>query len=198
MIRAARLEEVQWDQSHWVIVDLGFAASGRRSTAVMVGDGEPELLDFSSACDRVVEAAQALSGRPLMLVLEAPLSICFDDRRNPIGRDFERKLRNDGRVTTRYWYAGLGCCVMVAAGHMLARISANTQSADIRLVEGFVSHSEGGPSDHGRDTMSLRESIKSGTTYMPKPVKLCAATFESSFKAFGMDLGVPPVVIGQK
>ena len=28
---------------HW---DLGFAASGRRSTAVMVGDGEPEVLDF--------------------------------------------------------------------------------------------------------------------------------------------------------
>ena len=198
MIRAARLEEVLWDLGHWVIVDLGFAASGRKSTAVMVGDGEPEVLDFASACDRVVEAAHASSGRPLMLVLEAPLSICFDDRRNPIRRDFDSKLRTDGRVTTRYWYAGLGCCVMVAAGHLLARINARTQSADIRLVEGFVSYAEGGASDHGRDTTSLRASIKSGTVCMPKPVKMGAAIFESPFNAFGMDFGVPPVVIGQK
>jgi hypothetical protein len=198
VIRAAQLVEVRWDPGRWVIVDLGFAASGRKSTAVMVGDAEPELLDFATACDRVVEVAQMSSGHPLMLVLEAPLSICFDEKRNPIGRDFERKSGADGRITTRYWYAGLGCCVMVAAGHMLARLGAKTQSADIRLVEGFVSYSRGGTSDHCQDVKSLRESIRNGTVCLPKLVNKSAALLESSFSAFGMDFGVPPVVIGRK
>ena len=53
---------------------------------------------------------------------------------------------------------------------MLARINANTQSADIRLVEGRFAL-EGGPSDHGRDDVASGVDQERHKR-MPKPAAL--------------------------
>jgi hypothetical protein len=59
----------------WVFVDLGFAQADK-SCGLLAGDGKPKEISFSQLRTEVMEIVAAC-GKPLNLLIEAPLSVAF-------------------------------------------------------------------------------------------------------------------------
>ena len=128
------------------------------------------------------------------VVLEAPLSAAFDANGNPVGRSVEKR---DGQ--SRYWYAGLGCSVLVAATYLLRSIHDQSPVREIRLFEGLVSFKPKGlPSSHSKDVGALRDVAWNHPRKIVAPTELTlnqGDSIVSAFKVAGMDFGVPPVIV---
>jgi hypothetical protein len=130
------------------------------------------------------------------LVIEAPLSVCFDSRGNPKGRKIEREDKKH-----RYWYESLGCSVMVAAMYLVYEIHDAKVSCTVRLFEGFVSFKDSSlVSNHLDDVCSLRDVVRdpqrfSGSILTPDQLKLDPDdVLASAFSVAGIDCGVPAVI----
>ena len=97
------------------------------------------------------------------LVIEAPLSVCFDANKNPKGRSIEKR-----DSATRYWYVGPGCVVMTAAMYLIRDIhEAAKQSPEIGrccLFEGFVSFKNAG-TDNREDVCNLKKRVVNADHY---------------------------------
>jgi hypothetical protein len=195
MIHAGILTDVYRTSGEWVFVDLGFAQTAK-SCGLLVGDGEPKEVSFSQLRTEVIEIVTA-GGKPLNLLIEAPLSVAFNVKGNPTGRSIERRKKQ-----TRYWYVGLGCSVLVAATYLLRSIHDVRPVREIRLFEGFASFkSKDLCSSHSDDVLNLRKLIwenaeKSG--HIVPPEQLAASQEDKLLSAFlvaGMDFGVPPVIL---
>jgi len=194
MIRAGLAAEAKRSSGEWVFVDLGFAQAAK-SCGVLVNDGTPLEVSFSQLRTDMLELV-ASNGNPLNLLIEAPLSVAFNERGNPTGRRIERRGKQ-----TRYWYVGLGCSVLVAATYLLRSIHDAQSKREIRLFEGFASFKPKGiRSSHRDDVLNLRRVIWDGDpTYgrIVAPWRLAASPdhrLQSAFVVAGMDFGVPPVV----
>jgi hypothetical protein len=107
MIEAGTKSQVVWGNGNWVFLHIGFSRDAR-SCGLLVGDGEPSSIQFGEAKRCILSLAEAARS-PLNLVIEAPLSVCFNAAGNPKGRSIEKEGSK-----TRYWYNGLGCAVMIA------------------------------------------------------------------------------------
>jgi len=195
MIRAGLPAEANRNSGEWVFVDLGFAQAAK-SCGLLVGDGEPKEFSFSQLRTEVLEIA-AVGGKPLNLLIEAPLSVAFNANGNPTGRSIERREKQ-----TRYWYVGLGCSVLVAATYLLRSIHDARSHREIRLFEGLASFKPRGVrSSHSDDVLNLRKIIWEGASKSGRivPHEQLAASQEdrllSAFLVAGMDFGVPPVVV---
>lgn len=193
-IRAGRVEEVTHSSGEWLFIDVGFS-SVKKTCGVLSGDGDPKLLKFSEVKDCLLARARVVD-RPLNLVLEAPLSVAWRGG-DPIGRAVERR---EGK-SPRYWYAGLGCGVLIATTYLLRALSEAKFEREVRLFEGFVSFKEQHVrSDHKKDVMALRSVAWDATPDRPifaherlklePDDELCSA-----FAVSGMDFGVPPVIV---
>ena len=197
MIVAGTPEQIKWTNDSWLFLDVGFSA-GKPSSGLLIGNGEPACVQFGEARRQIVEYVKGAK-TPTNLVIEAPLSVCFNKNGNPVGRLIEKEVV-EGRATTRYWYAGLGCCVMVAAMYVIRDISAASPTSQVRLFEGFVSYKDRTlKSDHRADVALLREVVKHPKVFagcIICPNDLCKPGDEivSAFKVCGADCGVPPVI----
>lgn len=194
MIRAGLLSEATQTSAEWVFIDLGFAQSAK-SCGLLVGDGTPKEVSFSQLRTEVLKIVSS-DGKPLNLLIEAPLSVAFNARGNPTGRSIERRGKQ-----TRYWYVGLGCSVLVAATYLLRAIHDARPNREIRLFEGLASFKpKGVRSSHSNDVLSLRELVWSGglkSGRIVPPEELSASQedrVQSAFLVAGMDFGVPPIV----
>ena len=129
---AGKVLEIHQDSGDWVFVDVGFSRESKTS-GLLINDGTPLEVTFNDLRSRLVQLAGE-PGRPLNLTLEAPLSAAFGASGNPAGRSIERK-----GAEHRYWYAGLGCQVTMAAAYLLRAINDAKCERQIRLFEAFVS-----------------------------------------------------------
>ena len=194
MIRAGLTSEANQTSGEWVFVDLGFAQAAK-SCGLLVGDGKPIEMEFSQLRTTLLEIVAA-NGKPLNLLIEAPLSVAFNENGNPTGRSIERRGKQ-----TRYWYVGLGCSVLVAATYLLRAIHDARSQREIRLFEGLASFKpKGARSSHSDDVLNLRRIIWVGGSKSGRivPREQLAASpkdrLQSAFMVAGMDFGVPPVV----
>ena len=195
MIRAGTLAEINPESGDWLFVDVGFAQTAR-SCGILAGTGVPEEVSFNILCAKIIATASKNAG-PLNLLIEAPLSVAFNSAGNPTGRSIEKR-----GAKTRYWYVGLGCCVLVAATYIMRKMVSAHVQREVRLFEGFASFKiKGQRSSHSHDVIRLRQVVSEpnsriGSIVVPDRLRIFANDrIESAFEVAGMDLGVPPVVI---
>jgi hypothetical protein len=126
-----------------VAVDLGFAEQDE-SCGIAWRRGatsdEASCKTFGGCIRRVTElmAAEARSA----LIIEAPLSGCFNADGNPIARDYgETRANGRSLESGRGWYYGAGASVALGAVFFLRRIRdlLGRSEVTITLFEGFVS-----------------------------------------------------------
>ncbi len=153
---------------------------------------------FGSLVKFIIKESQ-ISGQPLSLLLEAPLSVAFNNDGNPTHRSTDREPGE----TPRDWWYNSGASMLVASGHLLRRVKDCGVRREVRLFEGFVSFKSAGQvSDHEADVSRLRcaawDPMQKFVTCRDKlkaPGRE-SDTLESAFKFAGMDFGLPPVVKG--
>src|SRR6266700_7427838 len=115
MISAGCVSHIRWADDRWILLAIGFS-SRKPSCGLLLGTDLPQCVQFGEAKQRILERIQS-SPTGIELVIEAPLSVCFDSRGNPKGRKIEREDNQH-----RYWYESLGCSVMVAAMYLVHEI----------------------------------------------------------------------------
>ncbi len=188
-IYAGKISQIE-NSGRWIFLDIGFSGS-KKTCGIAFDKGESKTIYFGEVYDAIIGFVKE-SAEPVNLVIEAPLSVAFDDKGNPVGRSFERK----GNFS-RYWYVGAGCSTMVAAIYLMSQLAKAKIKAEIRLFEGFASfkgktkNSKG--NSHTKDVKKLQNAIKSNK----KGCFIDLAKYEnyqSSFKVLGLDFGVPPVI----
>jgi hypothetical protein len=132
------------------------------------------------------------------LVIEAPLSVCFNKDGNPARRTIET-IEVEGETQYRDWHRA--CGIMIAAMYVVRAIVAVAPKFPIRSFEGFVSYKDPDvKTDHCRDDELLRDVIKApdefakcihpGESLRGDPTN----SIESPFKLCGVDCGVPAVI----
>ena len=195
MIRAGNINEVSLTSGNWIFLDIGFANKAN-SCGLLFGDGNPVGVTFNEATKSICNYIQR-SQVPINLVIEAPLSVSFDNSGNPKGRSIEKQNNK-----TRYWYVSLGCTVMVAALYLVKAIYDSQPRNEVRLFEGFVSFKDSNEkSDHSKDVLLLRDIVRSPNKNIdaiisPDKLKMDETDkIESAFLVAGLDFGVPPILI---
>jgi hypothetical protein len=192
MIYAGSAAQVQWGSADWMFLDVGFS-SKERTCGLLFGEESPKCVTFAQAKAKIIQRAADASG--FNLVIEAPLSVCFNDSGNPT----PRKIEIEGGQSRR-WYTGTACVVMVASTYLLRELWETKTS--IRLFEGFVSYKDKSTkrSNHQQDVELLRAVVKA-------PLKFPHSIFEgeclkenpsdklfSAFRVAGFDCEVPAVI----
>lgn len=192
MIKAGKVKDIRWSNGNWLIFDIGFS-NRQKSCSLLFNDKKPDVYQYYEAITEVQKIIQNYEN--MNLVIEAPLSVMFDNKGNPKGRSVD-KVGN--RI--RYWYFGPGSTVLLATTYFLRRIKDSNPTANIKLFEGFVSFKDREKkSDHLRDVKLLKKVIMS-----PNPLQYCKSpselkladddVLESASKVAGMDFGIPPVI----
>ena len=196
MISAGKKSEVLWGEGNWIFLDIGFSDKGK-TCGVAFGEDSPQSFRYGEVRKVIVERIQRQNGL-VNLVIEAPLSECFDANRNPKGRKIEKR-----NSSTRYWYVGLGCAVMTAAMYLIRDIHEGTKdlpNIEVRLFEGFVSFKEVG-TDHKGDVRNLRYRVINAAQCKDsfrssEELKFCENDeLCSAFRVAGLDYGIPAVII---
>jgi hypothetical protein len=135
-----------------IAIDIGF--SSKRATCGAAIDEGSWNLTFIQAVRKVRDFAQHQSN--FVLILEAPLSACFDQVGNPCARgDFERTK------PARWWSLGAGAVTSLAAMHFLRTLNEELRNDDrinIHLIEGFVVGSNS--TDHKTVAAKLLEAFR--------------------------------------
>ena len=202
MIEAGLPQDVCPESGEWLFVDVG-CSSERKSCGVLGDDDAPcKLLTFAEASARIIaaaalpEAANTRKRATLNLLIEAPLSVAFNERKNPTGRIFERLKQQH-----RYWYEGGGCSVMTAATYLLRALHDSKPRRKVRLFEGFVSFKlVGQATSNCKDVEALRAVVLDRTRphgMVLAPNQLASNPLDmvvSAFAVAGMNFGVPSVV----
>lgn len=195
-IFAGTVNDARRESGDWAFVDLGFAATAK-SCCIAFNDESPKELTYGGLTSELTELIK-VSGPPLNLVLEAPLSVTFSSTGNPQGRSIEK--RNE---KVRYWYLGLGCGVLVAATYLARSLYDAKPTREVRLFEGFVSFKPSNvPSSHVNDVIALKNVIwenEQQTGRIISPADLLVSPshrLQSAFSVSGFDLGIPPVILG--
>jgi hypothetical protein len=193
-IRAGQIAEARLSSGAWAFIDPGFARDAK-SCGLVDADGEPSRLTFAQLEAELVALVRKPGG-PLNLLIEAPLSVTFGPKGNPVGRSIELRDRK-----SRYWYVGLGCSVLVAATYLLRAVTDACPEREIRLFEGLVSFKPAGVrSSHCDDVLQLRQVIRGERAVgrVVPPDELAASPehkLKSAFAVSGMDYGIPPVAV---
>jgi hypothetical protein len=198
MIVAGRKSDVYWGAGNWLFLDIGFANNGR-TCGVLFNEEKTTCMRYGEARTAIVERIRKQSGS-INLLIEAPLSICFDPRKNPKGGTVER----EGNIS-RYWYVGAGCVVMTAAMYLIRDIHEaikDLPNTEVRLFEGFVSFKQSS-TNHETDVIDLREMVRNAaknqdSIYGPDRLKLAEDDeICSAFRVAGLDFGVPAVIVAR-
>ena len=198
-IRAGNVSDIYKRESEWLFIDLGYSES-KPSCGILKVLGQSDEVTF---CDEITFgetvtlaklAARQNVPSPLNLVLEAPLSVTFNQDGNPTGRACDVK---DGQ--RRYWYMQPAPNLIFFAGYLLKGLANCGIQREVRLYEGFVSFKEpGSKSNHLEDAKALRNVVWNPTEHQifcrKKLRRRESDHLESAFGFMGMDFGIPPVI----
>ena len=121
-IRAGCASEIRWDSGEWRITNIGLFAK-KQTCGLAKGGEKPREVEFGELVCLLVEEAGRAGHNPLNLLLEAPLSVAFNDRGNPTPRRLDVQCSRN-----RYWYTNAGAVTLFTAGHLLR----NVQDCGIR------------------------------------------------------------------
>jgi hypothetical protein len=194
MLIAGLKSDVKWGDGNWVFFDVGFS-NNTKTCGLLIGDGAPVCLHYGEAKRTVLEHIRR-STQPTKLVIEAPLSVCFDAKGNPKGRKIEREGSE-----TRYWYAGPGCCVMTGATYLVRDIHEANADGAVILFEAFVTFKKAGnKSNHSDDVCRLRDVVKQADTmntsiYSADDLRTDSQDrLTSAFQVSGHEIGIPAVI----
>lgn len=115
-------------------VDLGFSGA-TRSCGFASSDGHgllsPVNRTFRECVEKVVDHVRRHGDS--VLIIEAPLSACFNARGNPCARGpFEEVAR------PRWWSLGAGATMALAAQYFLRFVQEHLGDHTLHLIEGFV------------------------------------------------------------
>ena len=194
-IRAGCVDDIHKDSGNWLFIDIGFS-SNKKSCGFLKGKGCPEPITFGDLVKQVVEETQKETD-VLNMLIEAPLSVAFNEDRNPTFRKPETRKVNDKVVDHRGWWYGAGAITMLAAGYLLRKLEDCGDKRDVRLFEGFVSFKpKDDTSSDIKDVEALRDSVWDPTrrcVYGPCDLKINDSDIESAFPHIYR--GIPPVVI---
>lgn len=115
-------------------VDLGFSGTSRSCGVASVDDAGTRNLVRRTFSECVAEAATHVHRYgECVLVVEAPLSACFDGRGNPCARgSFEASPK------PRWWSLRAGATMALAAQHFLRFLEQRMDGGTLHLIEGFV------------------------------------------------------------
>ncbi|RJP34861.1 MAG: hypothetical protein C4527_01490 [Candidatus Omnitrophota bacterium] len=195
MIRAGTVDEISPESGEWLILDIGFSKNSP-TCGFLENEKQPDVHHFSEAKKKICDFISK-SKRPVNLMIEAPLSVAFNQKGNPTGRKIEKK---NGK--TRYWYCGPGCITMVAALYLVRAIVQIGASSEVRLFEGFVSFTKKGVrSNHLRDVKLLREVVEDRFAYHDAVIEanklrmVDSDRLQSAFFVAGIDVGIPPIIM---
>ena len=189
----------------WMIVDIGFSSTARSCgvwTDTSTEEQEPSVVTFGELIDRVTKEARKAEDHPLNLLIEAPLSVAFQqDNNNPTRRscDIQGKKYRD-------WYVNAGATTLIAASNLLWELNNCERTREVRLFEGLVSfkNKEDQPGskkerieEHKKDVLKLKNAVWSGEgrdifTRETLP-QTKGHRIESPFHFFDKEL-IPPVI----
>ena len=203
-IRAGTVNDIYKREGEWLFVDLGFAE--KTSSCGVLKDkyaehpekdaeqSKPQKVTFGELVNLVKGEAQQNVLSPLNLVLEAPLSVTFNQFGNPTPRACDIK---DGN--SRSWHRQPAPGLIMAAGYLLRALADHDIERGVRLYEGFVSFKpQGSKSSHTADVEALRNAVWNQTRcqiFDPTEFKQREDdNLESAFGFMGMDFGIPPVI----
>ena len=154
--------DIDKGSGQWLIVDMGFSSMDR-SCGVWNGTGEPDVITFGELVKLAAREAQEAGPQPLNLLLEAPLSVAFQQNGNPTRRSCDSQ---GGEF--RDWYVNAGATTLIAAGYLLRALNGCQRQRNVRLFEGFVSFksSQAGPRSkagrvaaHKKDVLKLKNAV---------------------------------------
>lgn len=205
--RPGTLKEINRESGFWIFVDVGFS-SRDKSCGILIEEQMPRTMQFGCLAERLINEVTT-PGPPINLLLEAPLSIAFDQRGNPARRSTDIEIGNE-RTEYRDWWYNAGAATLLATGHLLRLVEDCVIQREVRLYEGFASFkSSRTPWDriekfskddwpHVEDLLRLqcaafgeRQDFVTGPNGLQMEAGDC---LQSAFKFAGMDFGVPPVV----
>ncbi len=195
-IRAGTVDEIKKDSGDWLFVDVGFSSKDETCGVLKNSEG-PCDVKFGYLVKYVIKEAQ-ISGKPLNLLIEAPLSGTFDKDGNPTPRCVDKK---DGK--TRSWYVQPATTVIVATICLLSQVKDYGIRREVRLFEGFASFKprsskpRSSRSSHSEDVMRLRCAAwdpKRKLVVSPSKLKESKSDALQSVCP-GIYSGIPPVVM---
>jgi len=201
LLRAGKMAELLEPTGEWVFVDIGFSARGKTCGYLRTDVGTDSTIGRAAALTygeltREISALVQVPGPPLHLVLEAPLSAVFGPEGNPMGRTGERRGSQ-----TRYWYAGLGCAVLVASLYLIKAIMDAGPRREVRLFEAMVTFKKRSTAPtHEQDAEALWAAVSSGPGgrcrfIQPGPIDERVGTvLASTFALLGLDGQLPPII----
>ena len=199
-IIAGSKTDINKNSGQWLIVDIGFSST-KRSCGVWNDGGKPSVVRFDRLVELATREVQKANARPLNLLLEAPLSVAFNQDGNPT-----RRLCDSQGNKYRDWYVNAGATTLIAASYLLRALDGCQGERDVRLFEGFVSFksSKDRPGNkgeriaaHKKDVLKLKYAVWSG-----KNSKIFESEelrhnpddrIESAFSFLDKDL-IPPVI----
>ena len=195
MLEAGRKSQVQWATGNWIFLDIGFSNRGK-TCGLILPDSEPKCVQFAVAQQQIVDHLKN-STSTVNLLIEAPLSICFDVNHNPKHRSIEKQGKKN-----RFWYVGPGCAVMVAAMYLVHDIHEAKTDVGVRLFEGFLSYkSRSEKSDHHEDVCRLKDAVKnsarfSNSIYEGDQLKAEPSdVLAGALSVAGLNCGIPAVIV---
>ena len=200
-ITAGSTRDINKDSGQWLIVDIGFSSTAC-SCGVWNGEGQPRVVTFSGLLKLVTEEAGKADLPDLNLLIEAPLSVAFQQNNNPTRRRCDVQGRKN-----RDWYVNAGATTLIAAGYLLRALDGCERKRDVRLFEGLVSFKTAKASprskaariaSHKRDVLKLKNAVWSETNrkiFAPEELQQQNTDhrIESAFHFFNKKL-IPPVI----
>ena len=153
------------DSGQWLIVDIGFSSTAP-TCGVWHGTGKPSVVTFGDLVTLATREVQKSGPQPLNLLLEAPLSVAFQQNGNPTRRSCDSQ---GGKH--RDWYVNAGATTLIAAGYLLRALDGCQRQRNVRLFEGFVSFKSAEArlrskaeriAAHEKDVLKLKNAVWTG------------------------------------
>ena len=162
-ISAGSVNDIRKDSGRWMIVDIGFSTR-ESSCGVWTSTGELNAVTFGELKCKVIQEAEKAYPLSLNLLLEAPLSVAFNNDGNPTRRSCDQ-IRINKKLEYRDFYVNAGATTLIAADHLLRQLRGSDRQGDVRLFEGLVSFkSKDTESCHIEDVLKLKAIVCNPTT----------------------------------
>ena len=119
------------------------------------------MLSFGGLVNLLGKEIREENPQVLNLVIEAPLSIAFQENGNPTIRTCDRL---PGKSQPRPYYTNAGATTFIAALMLFRELRLTQILRPVQLFEGFLSFkSSSGGSDHVEDVLRIKDAIWTGT-----------------------------------